>query len=103
VLRHSNSYTVLDAERAREGVELLIRRSTVSRIDGKTATAWRSIEVTGVGSSTLDVRLSTFSGAVQRVQGASTLTLTVMDKSTPTLVRTQRVTQRVTITGRLQD
>ncbi len=103
VLRNTNTYTVVDAERGREGMELVIRRTTVSRVDGKSATAWRSIELSGVGSSTLDARLSIVSGAVQQVQENSTLTLTVIDKSTPTLVRTQQVTQRVTLTGRLQD
>jgi len=103
VVRNVNSYTVVDAERGREGMELVIRRSTVSRVDGKSATAWRSIEVSGVGSGSLDARLSTVSGAIQRVQGTSTLTFTVVDKSTPTLMRTQLVTQRVAVTGRMQD
>ena len=103
IFRNTNTYTVVDAERGRDGMELMIRRTTLSRVEGKTATAWRSIEVSGVGSSALDARLSVFSGAVQRIQESSTLTLTVSDKSTPTLVRTQQVTQRVMLTGRLQD
>ena len=103
IVRNTNVYTVVESERGREGAELLIHRTTVSRVDGKTATAWRSVEVSGTGSGTLDARVSTFSGAVQRVEGASTLTLTIVDKSTPTLVRTQQVIQRVTVTGRVQD
>jgi len=100
VVRTIADYVVIDtAHNSEDGVLLVIRRTSNAHVEGKLSSPWRSVEVTGVGTATLDALVSVRSGAVRRVHSTSTLTLTATDRTTPSAVRTQQVTQRVTLTG----
>jgi hypothetical protein len=100
VVRTIADYVVTDTAHTREdGVLLVIRRTSNARVEGKLQAPWRSVEVTGLGTGTLDAQVSVRSGAVRRVQSTSTLILTATDRTSPSSVRSQQVTQRVTLTG----
>ena len=58
---------------------------------------WRALEVTGTGTATLEIRVAVLTGAVRAMEGSSTLTLSVTDKTASTAVRAQQVTQRVSL------
>ncbi|MCC6242809.1 MAG: hypothetical protein IT353_08205 [Gemmatimonadaceae bacterium] len=103
VMRTTHRYTVADSGRRNGATQLVIRRTSQSRLEGKTATAWRSIDIRGTGEGTLDARVSMNSGAVEQVESTSTLTLTVSDRTSSTSLRTQQVTQRVTLRARVVD
>ncbi len=92
-------YVVTDAVRGDDGVHVVVRRSSRTRVAGKSASPWRSVEVTGSGEATLDARISVTSGAVSRWQSTSSLVLTVTDRTSPAAIHAQHVTQRVTLTG----
>jgi len=96
VVRTTAEYVVTDTVRQATGVMLVVTRSTQLRVEGKTTSPWRAIEVTGSGQGTLEARVSVLSGAVREVRGTSTLSLQVTDRTTPSAVRSQVVTQRVT-------
>ena len=80
-------------------MQLVVRRTSTTRMDGKSTSPWRAVEVGGTGTSTLVAHVSVKSGAVQRIEDTSTLTLTVTDRSASAAARAQRVTQRVTVTA----
>lgn len=99
IVRTSSEYVVTDAETGDDGVQLVVRRTSTSRIEGKATSPWRAVEVSGTGTATVVARVSMRGGAVQRLEETSVLTLTVTDRSTPAVVRTQQVTQRVKLTA----
>ena len=99
VVRTISDYVVTDSANGADGVELVIHRTSTTRIEGKTTSPWRLMEVVGSGSSTLDARVSVRSGALSRFEGTSALTMTVTDRTTPAAMTTQAVTQRVKMTG----
>ncbi len=104
VVRTTADYEVLDSARRDNEVALRIRRTTATRLEGKVASPWRALEVSGVGTGTLEFELSVLTGAVRTLDGTSTLTMTVTDKTSASAIRAQQVTQRVTthaqITGK---
>ncbi len=95
VVRTNSSYVVTGTERGSDGEQLVIRRTSTTRLEGKSTSPWRSVEVIGTGTGTLDARISVLSGAVRRMENATVLTFTVTDRSTPGAVRVQSVVQRV--------
>ncbi|MBL0171589.1 MAG: hypothetical protein IPP90_12810 [Gemmatimonadaceae bacterium] len=99
IVRTVADYVVTDSVRDSGGVHLVIRRTSTTRIEGKTSSPWRAVEVTGTGTGTLDAHVSVVSGAVTRLESASSLTLMVTDRTSSTSVRAQRVLQRVHLTG----
>lgn len=103
VMRTTHRYTVADSSREAGSMQLVVRRVSQSRLEGKTSTAWRSIDIRGTGDATLEARVAVSTGAVQRVESASTLALTVSDRTSSTALRTQQVTQRVTLRARVVD
>ena len=99
VVRSTAEYVVLDSARADNSVVLSIRRTTTTTLAGKSASPWRAIDITGTGTATLTFRVAVLSGAVRKLDGSSSLTLTVTDRTSPTALRTQQVTQRVTLSA----
>lgn len=99
VFRTVNDYVLTSADRARDGNELVVRRTSVTRVEGKTSSPWRAVEISGVGADTLSARISVLTGAVRSVEGKSILTLLVSDRSSTAAVRAQQLTQRVKLTG----
>lgn len=97
VMRTTADYQVVDTARSSDGVVLVIRRTSTTRLDGKVASPWRALEVTGTGTATLEIRVAVLTGAVRVMEGSSTLTLSVTDKTASTAVRAQQVTQRVSL------
>lgn len=96
VVRTTSEYVVTDTVRQSAGVLLVITRTSQMRVEGKTTSPWRLIDVNGTGQGTHEARVAVISGAVREVRGTSTLTLQVTDRTTPSSVRSQVVTQRVT-------
>jgi len=99
IVRTTNAYVATDAVRGRDGMELSIRRTSVTRVEGKTTSPWRSVDIAGTGSAVLTARVAVNTGVVHMVQSTSTLTLTVNDLSSTSAVRAQQVIQRVTFKG----
>ena len=99
IVRTVADYVVTDSAQGDEGVLLVIRRTSHTRVEGNVSSPWRAVSVTGIGSATLEARVSVQSGAVERVESTSTLTLAVTDRTTPASVRAQQVIQRVQLTG----
>ncbi len=99
IVRTTAEYVVTDTVSGEDGVQLVVRRTSSSRVEGKNLSPWRAMEADGNGTATLSAHVSVKSGAVQRIEETSTLTLTVTDRSSPAAVRTQQVTQRVTLTA----
>jgi hypothetical protein len=99
IVRTNATYTVLDSARSSDGTLVVIRRTSTTRLEGKTTSPWRALDVTGTGTATLEFRVAVLTGAVRRLEGTSTLTLTVTDKTSPTSLRAQQVTQLVSLTG----
>lgn len=95
VVRTINEYVVDRTERDGNDTRLIVKRTSTSRVEGKTTSPWRAVDITGTGSGTLTAHISLLSGAVQRAEATSTLTLTVSDKSSTSALRAQQVTQRV--------
>jgi len=100
IVRTTSEYVVTGVERGSEGVQLLLRRTSASRVSGTSSSPWRSVEVTGTGDGVDDARIVVQTGAVERIEGTSTLTLTVTDRTVPTRVRSQQVVQRIRSTAR---
>jgi hypothetical protein len=99
IVRTTADYVVTDTTHDDAGIVVLLRRSTQTRVEGKTASPWRALEVTGSGTGALDIRVSVVSGAVTKVSGNSTLTLTMTERTSTTTLRSQQVIQRVQVTG----
>ncbi len=99
VVRTTSEYLVTDTTRDDAGVHVQVRRTSVSQVSGKSTTSWRIVEVSGSGRADLTARISVMTGAVEQVTGESMLTVTVTDRTTPTLTRAQTVSQRVTLTA----
>ena len=99
VVRTVADYVVTGSVRDGGGLLLVIRRTSSSRVEGKFSSPWRSVAVSGGGTATLDVRVSVETGAVERFESTSTLTLSVSDRTSAAAMRTQQVTQRVRLTG----
>lgn len=99
IIRTVAEYVVSDSARGDDGLQLVIHRTSTSRVEGKTSSPWRSVEVAGRGTARLEARVSVSSGAVSRLESNGTLTLTVTDRTSPASVRSQDVTQRVKLTA----
>lgn len=98
-VRTANDYVVAEITGRDADTRVVIRRTSTTRLEGKTSTAWRAVEVAGTGTGTLDAEVLVGSGAVQRVTGTSEMLLSVTDNGAPAGFRVQRVIQRVTVTG----
>ncbi len=99
IVRTAAEYVVMDVSRGDDGLLVAIRRTTTSRVDGRITSPWRSVDVVGTGSGSLDIKVSVATGAVRHVQGTSTMTMTMTDHTPPAARRIQQVTQRVAVTG----
>lgn len=98
-VRTTSEYEVTQTMRRDDGIHVTVRRTSATRMEGKTTSSWRLLEVTGVGTGMLTADVAVMSGAVTRVSGNSTMVLTVTDSGAPVAQRTQQVTQRVTYTA----
>lgn len=74
---------------------LLLRRSMVTRLDGKLTSTWRTLDVTGTGSGTQQIIVDMTRGTVQRIDGNSTVTMQVTERNRTNAPRTHRVVQHV--------
>jgi hypothetical protein len=99
IVRTTSNYVVTDSVPGNDGMQLVVRRASNTRMEGKSTSPWRAVEVNGTGTSTLVAHVSVKTGAVQHVADTSSLTLTVTDRSSSAAAREQRVTQRVTLTA----
>lgn len=95
VVRTTNEYVIERTERDGNDTRLIVKRTSASRVEGKTTSPWRAVDITGTGTGALTAHISLLSGAVQRAEGTSALTLSVSDKSSTSALRAQQVTQRV--------
>ena len=94
-VRTVNSYTVERIDNGASNAMVLVRRAFTVRMDGKLVSPWRPLEVSGVGTGAQRVIIDAVRGAVQSLDGTSTITLQLNDRSRPNGARTQRVVQQV--------
>jgi hypothetical protein len=92
------------AEETEDGDRVLrMRRTITSRLEGSNRTPWRQTDIAGEGRGTQDVRIDLRRGAVERIDGESTLVIRITDgagygaREAP---RQQQVTQRSTLSAR---
>lgn len=76
---------------------LVVRRESVSRIDGKSGSPFRSLELAGTSTGSQRVEIGAQRGTVERLEGTSTLTLQATERLSGAPPRVQQVTQRVEI------
>lgn len=98
-VRTSSEYDVTQITQHSDGLHVIVRRISTTRMTGKTTSSWRALEVVGIGTGTLTADVAVVSGAVTQVSGNSSLVFTVTDSGAPVNQRTQQVTQRVTYTA----
>lgn len=75
--------------------QLVIRRDISARLDGKGGSPFRGLELSGTTSGVQRVEISALRGTVERLEGSSTLTLQVTERTPGNAPRSQQVTQRV--------
>jgi hypothetical protein len=100
-VRTASEYEIIQTLQRDDGVHVVVRRISTTRMDGKTTSTWRALDVAGIGTGTVTADVSVVSGVVTRVSGNSSMVLTVTDSSAPIFQRTQQVTQRVTYTAEM--
>ncbi len=74
---------------------LVVRRESVSRLDGKSGSPFRSLELTGTSTGSQRVEIGAQRGTVERLEGTSTLTMQATERLSGAPPRVQQVTQRV--------
>lgn len=94
-VRTVNDYVVERIDSREKNAMVHVRRAFIVRMDGKLASPWRPLEVSGVGSGAQQIVIDAVRGAVQSLNGASTITLQLTDRSRASSARTQRVVQQV--------
>ena len=94
-VRTVNDYVVERIDSREKNAMVHVRRAFTVRMDGKLASPWRPLEVSGVGSGVQQLLVDAVRGAVQSVNGTSTITLQLTDRHLPNSTRTQRVVQQV--------
>ncbi len=92
-----NEYVVERIDGALPLATVLIRRTTNIRLEGKRASPWRALEISGAGSGHDEFRIDAITGTLLLLDGASTVTLDMTDRSKPATPRTQRVQQNFTV------
>lgn len=75
---------------------LRIRRTSDTRLEGMTRSAWRHVELSGEGRGTQQLSVDIARGAVTSLDGESTLTFRIANGSLKDASRTQRVVQKST-------
>jgi hypothetical protein len=93
----THEYLVESIDGGTSTASLRLKRTTSTRLDGKVTTTWRTLELTGVGTGTDDMRVDALSGAVQSLDGQSVLTVQVSERGRSTATRSQRMTQKSTL------
>ncbi len=94
-VRTVNDYVVERIDSREKNTMVHVRRAFIVRMDGKLASPWRPLEVSGVGSGAQQIVIDAVRGAVQSLNGASTITLQLIDRSRASSARAQRVVQQV--------
>lgn len=89
--------TVTSTLESLDDAVLIVRRESVSRLDGKSGSPFRSLELTGTSTGSQRVEIGAQRGAVERLEGTSTLTLQATERLSGAPPRVQQVTQRVEI------
>lgn len=74
---------------------LIVRRNVTTALEGKGGSAFRALEVAGKGSGEQRVEINALRGNLERLEGTSTLTLQVSERTPSAPVRSQQVVQRV--------
>lgn len=74
---------------------LLINRTITATLDGKGGSAFRGFELTGTSSGTQRLRVHPVSGVLETIDGTSTLTLQVTERTPSGIPRTQHVVQQM--------
>ncbi len=95
-VRTQSEYEARRIEQGASGATVTVRRQTSTRMEGKLASAWRALELTGSGTGSDEVRVDATSGALLQLEGEGTLTLQLTDRSRGT-PRMQRVVQQLTV------
>lgn len=97
-VRTVNDYVVERIDGREQNAMVHVRRAFTVRVDGKLASPWRPLDVSGVGSGSQRVVIDAARGAVQSLDGNSTITLQLSDRTRPNGARAQRVVQQVELT-----
>jgi hypothetical protein len=80
---------------ALEGDHADVHREQRVRIDGRGGSPFRTLEVSGTGSGTHQLRIRVRDGALEHLEGRSTLTLQMTERAPTTPPRTLQVVQQV--------
>lgn len=72
-----------------------VQRDVRVRVDGRGGSPFRALEVTGIGSGMQRARVRLRDGALERLEGQSTLTLQLTERTPPAPPRTVQVVQHV--------
>lgn len=94
-VRTVNDYVVERIDGREKNAMVHVRRALTVRMDGKLASPWRPLEISGVGSGSQLIVIDAVRGAVQSLTGTSTITLQFTDRSRPNGARSQRAAQQV--------
>lgn len=89
--------TVTSTVESVDEVVVVVRREMVSRFEGKSGSPFRSLELSGTSTGAQRVEIGAQRGAVERLEGTSTLTLQATERLSGAVPRVQQVTQRVEI------
>ncbi len=74
---------------------LVVTRDISTTLDGTGGTAFRAFTLVGSGTGSQRLEIGAVSGILERLQGASTLTMQVVERIPPGAPRSQQVLQRV--------
>ncbi len=96
-VRAMHEYVVQAVEGSGATATIRVQRTTSTRLDGKIGTTWRTLELSGIGSGTDDVRVDASTGVMQSIDGQYVLTLQVSERGRSSAPRSQRVTQQSTL------
>lgn len=89
-------YTVTESTLASLDDEVAdIRREQRVRVDGRGGSPFRALDVSGTGSGSQQLRVRLRDGAIERLDGRSTLTLQMTERAPPAAPRTLQVVQQV--------
>jgi len=87
--------TVTSTLESLDDAVLVVRRESVSKLEGKSGSPFRSLELAGTSTGSQRVEIGAQRGTVERLEGSSTLTLQATERLSGVPPRVQQVTQRV--------
>lgn len=79
---------------------LLIKRTVSGTLEGKGGSAFRAFEVNGTSAGSQRLRIHPVSGVLENLEGSSTLTLLVTERTPSGMPQTERVVQQTTLNAK---